>query len=58
MDPEKIIYPHLISCPLNLYQRLEYLRYHMNRRFIQIKNKTKISYQERDDQINREPISI
>jgi hypothetical protein len=36
LDPEKIIYPHPISGPLNVYQRLEFLRYHMERHQRQI----------------------
>ena len=37
-DPEKIIYPHLISGPLNVMQRLEFLRFHLNRHQGQIEN--------------------
>jgi hypothetical protein len=35
-DPEKIIYPHVISGPLNIVQRLEFLRFHLNRHEAQI----------------------
>jgi hypothetical protein len=31
VDPEKVIYPHIISGPLNIIQRLEFLRFHLNR---------------------------
>ena len=31
VDPEKVIYPHVISGPLNIVQRLEFLRFHLNR---------------------------
>ncbi|MFM7671814.1 MAG: hypothetical protein ACKO6Q_04400 [Bacteroidota bacterium] len=31
-----IIYPHPLSGPLNVYQRLEFLRYHMERHQRQI----------------------
>jgi hypothetical protein len=37
-DPEKIIYPHVISGPLNVVQRLEFLRFHLNRHQLQIEN--------------------
>jgi hypothetical protein len=37
-DPEKIIYPHIISGPLNVIQRLEFLRFHLNRHQLQIQN--------------------
>ena len=37
-DPEKIIYPHIISGPLNVIQRLEFLRFHLNRHQLQIEN--------------------
>lgn len=30
-DPEKIVYPHIISGPLNVIQRLQFLRFHLNR---------------------------
>ncbi len=30
-DPEQIIYPHIISGPLNMVQRMEFLRFHLNR---------------------------
>jgi hypothetical protein len=46
LDPEKIIYPHPISGPLNVYQRMEFLRYHMERHQRQIeKNKSKFKSQ-------------
>jgi hypothetical protein len=37
-DPEKIIYPHIISGPLNVIQRMEFLRFHLNRHRQQISN--------------------
>ena len=37
-DPEKIIYPHIISGPLNVVQRLEFLRFHLNRHQRQVEN--------------------
>lgn len=37
-DPEKIIYPHIISGPLNVVQRMEFLRFHLNRHQRQIEN--------------------
>lgn len=36
LDPAKIIYPHPLSGPLNVYQRMEFLRYHMERHQRQI----------------------
>jgi len=36
VDPEKVIYPHAISGPLNIVQRLEFLRFHLNRHEAQI----------------------
>jgi hypothetical protein len=36
LDPEQIIYPHPISGPLHVYQRMEFLRYHMERHQRQI----------------------
>lgn len=30
-DPEKVLYPHPISGPLNVLQRMEFLRFHMER---------------------------
>src|SRR5258706_10420001 len=30
-DPEQIIYPHILSGPLNVVQRMEFLRFHLNR---------------------------
>ena len=38
IDPEEIIYPHPLSGPLNVYQRLAFLRYHMERHQRQIEN--------------------
>jgi hypothetical protein len=38
LDPEKIIYPHIISGPLNVIQRLEFLRFHLQRHQRQIEN--------------------
>ena len=38
MDPEQIIYPHIISGPLNVYQRMEFLRFHLERHQRQIEN--------------------
>src|SRR5690349_9443590 len=37
-DLEKIIYPHIISGPLNVVQRLEFLRFHLNRHQKQVEN--------------------
>ena len=37
-DLEQIIYPHIISGPLNVIQRLEFLRFHLNRHEQQIEN--------------------
>jgi hypothetical protein len=37
-DLEQIIYPHIISGPLNVVQRLEFLRFHLNRHQRQIEN--------------------
>ncbi len=37
-DLEKIIYPHIISGPLNVVQRMEFLRFHLNRHQKQIEN--------------------
>jgi hypothetical protein len=37
-DPEQVIYPHIISGPLNVIQRLEFLRFHLNRHQRQIEN--------------------
>jgi hypothetical protein len=36
LDPEAIIYPHPISGPLNVKQRMEFLRFHMERHIHQI----------------------
>ena len=38
MNPEQIIYPHIISGPLNVYQRMEFLRFHLERHQMQIEN--------------------
>ena len=35
-DPAQIIYPHPISGPLNVEQRIEFLRFHLNRHQAQI----------------------
>lgn len=35
-DPAKIIYPHPISGPLNVLQRIEFLRFHLNRHQAQV----------------------
>jgi hypothetical protein len=37
-DPERIIYPHIISGPLNVIQRMEFLRFHLQRHQRQIEN--------------------
>ena len=37
-DLEKIIYPHIISGPLNVIQRMEFLRFHLKRHQRQIEN--------------------
>jgi hypothetical protein len=37
-DLEKIIYPHVISGPLNVIQRMEFLRFHLDRHRKQIEN--------------------
>lgn len=37
-DLEQIIYPHIISGPLNVIQRMEFLRFHLNRHQKQIEN--------------------
>jgi hypothetical protein len=37
-DLDKIIYPHPISGPLNIWQRLEFLRFHLNRHQGQVEN--------------------
>jgi hypothetical protein len=37
-DPEQIIYPHIISGPLNVIQRMEFLRFHLNRHQNQVEN--------------------
>lgn len=37
-DLEQIIYPHIISGPLNVVQRMEFLRFHLNRHQNQIEN--------------------
>jgi len=36
LDVENVIYPHFISGPLDLGQRLEFLRFHMDRHYGQI----------------------
>lgn len=35
-DPAQIIYPHPISGPLNVVQRIEFLRFHLNRHQAQV----------------------
>jgi hypothetical protein len=37
-DLEQIIYPHPISGPMNMVQRLEFLRFHLERHQLQIEN--------------------
>ncbi|MEL6251148.1 MAG: DinB family protein [Bacteroidota bacterium] len=37
-NAEKLIYPHPISGPLNITQRLQFLRFHLNRHQNQIEN--------------------
>jgi hypothetical protein len=37
-DLEQIIYPHIISGPLNVVQRMEFLRFHLNRHQRQIES--------------------
>ena len=37
-DPEKVIFPHAISGPLNVVQRLEFLRFHLKRHERQVEN--------------------
>lgn len=37
LDPAQVIYPHPISGPLNLWQRLDFLRFHLERHHAQIK---------------------
>jgi hypothetical protein len=37
-DLEEIIYPHVISGPLNVLQRMEFLRFHLTRHLGQIQN--------------------
>lgn len=41
-DLEKIIYPHIISGPLNVIQRMEFLSFHMNRHQQQIEKNIKL----------------
>lgn len=36
IDPEQVIYPHIISGPLNVSQRFQFLRFHLNRHEAQI----------------------
>ena len=38
VDPEQVIYPHVISGPLNAVQRMEFLRFHLERHQKQIEN--------------------
>jgi len=37
-DPRQVIYPHIISGPLDVIQRMEFLRFHLNRHQRQIEN--------------------
>ena len=37
-DPEQIIYPHVLSGPLNVIQRFEFLSFHLDRHRNQIEN--------------------
>jgi hypothetical protein len=43
IDPEKVIHPHPISGPMNMLQRLEFLRFHLQR------------HQEQVDRIKSDP---
>ncbi len=36
LDPEWVIFPHVISGPLNVFQRMEFLRFHLERHQKQI----------------------
>ncbi|MEM7374946.1 MAG: DinB family protein [Bacteroidota bacterium] len=36
LDPEQVVYPHPISGPMNVVQRLEFLRFHLDRHRSQI----------------------
>ena len=38
LDPEQVIYPHIISGPLNVIQRMEFLRFHLERHQSQIES--------------------
>ena len=38
LDPEKVIYPHPISGPLNVVQRMQFLRFHMERHQRQVED--------------------
>ncbi|MGE0590559.1 MAG: DinB family protein, partial [Cyclobacteriaceae bacterium] len=38
IDPESIIHPHPISGPLDVLQRMEFLRFHLDRHHGQIEN--------------------
>ncbi len=38
LDPEQVIYPHSISGPMNVTQRMEFLRFHLERHQRQIEN--------------------
>jgi hypothetical protein len=38
LDVKKVIYPHPISGPLNVPQRMEFLKFHMERHQRQIEN--------------------
>ena len=37
-DPVKVIFPHILSGPLNAIQRLEFLRFHLDRHLLQVNN--------------------
>ena len=38
LDPEQVVYPHIISGPLNVTQRMEFLRFHLERHQKQVEN--------------------
>ena len=42
LSVEKIIYPHPLSGPMNVPQRIQFLRFHLNRHQSQIKNLKKL----------------
>ncbi len=44
-NPEQVVYPHVLSGPLNAIQRLEFLRFHLERHLLQVQNiKQHLSY--------------